>query len=172
MSDTITSQIDEIEAKRKEKLARIKDISDQVRKIAEDIEKIRRESGLGTLDDERILQKRIEQIDFRISTAKNMPLKMEREFAASITEIEKKLKKVKAAKESSKSLKELEIKISSLKNERDKLKKSLDIDQEEIEDLREAIKVSGRRQVRDAAVEQFTLGDIAAIKHKKGKSEE
>jgi len=172
MSDTITSQIDEIEAKRKEKLARIKDTSDQVRKIAEDIEKIRRESGLGTLDDERILLKRIEQIDFVISTAKNMPLKMEREFAANISDIEKKLKKVKAAKESSKSLKELESKISILKDERDKLKKSLDIDQEEIEDLKEALNTSGRRQVRDAAIEQFTLGDIAAIKHKKGKSEE
>jgi uncharacterized coiled-coil DUF342 family protein len=172
MSDTITSQIEEIEAKRKEKLARIKDISDQVRKIAEDIEKIRRESGLGTLDDERMLLKRIEQIDFRISTAKNMPLKMERELAAGIADIEKKLKKVKAAKESSKSLKELETKISSLKDERDKLKKSLDVDQEEIEDLREAMKSTGRRQVREAAIEQFTLGDIAAIKHKKGKSEE
>jgi len=172
MSDTITSQIEEIEAKRKEKLARIKDISDQVRKIAENIEKIRRESGLGTLDDERILQKRIEQIDFRISTAKNMPLKMEREFAANISDIEKKLKKVKAAKESSKSLKELESRISSLKDERDKLKKSLDVDQEEIEDLREAITVSGRRHVREATIEQFTLGDIAAIKHKKDKSEE
>ena len=172
MSDTITSQIEEIEAKRKEKLTRIKDTSDQVRKIAEDIEKIRKESGLGTLDDERILQKRIEQIDFMISTAKNMPLKMERELAANISDIEKKLKKVKAAKENSKSLKELENKISSLKDERDKLKKSLDIDQEEIEDLREAMNVSGRRQVREATIEQFTLGDIAAIKHKKGKSEE
>lgn len=127
---------------------------------------------MGTLDDERILLKRIEQIDFVISTAKNMPLKMEREFAANISDIEKKLKKVKAAKESSKFLKELESKISILKDERDKLKKSLDIDQEEIEDLKEAMNVSGRRQVRETAIEQFTLGDIAAIKHKKGKSEE
>lgn len=171
MNDTITSQIEELEAKRKERLARIKEISDQVRKIAEGIEKVRRESGLGTIDDERMLLKRIERIDFQISTAKNMPLKMERELAANIAEIEKRLKKARAAKANSKALKEMESKISSLKDERDKLKKSLDADYEEIEDLREALKTSSRRQVREASIEHFTLGDIAAIKHKKGKSE-
>lgn len=172
MNETIASQIEEIEAKRKEKLARIKEISDQVRTIAEGIEKIRKESGLGTLDDEKILLKRIEQLDFKISTSKNMPLKMEREFAAGIADIEKKLRKVRAAKANSKSLKEMESKIGALKEERDKLKKSLDADQEEIEDLREEMKMSSRRQVRETAVEQFTLGDIAAIKRKKGKEEE
>lgn len=167
MNELVAAQLKELETKRKERLERIKEISDQVRKIAEEVEKTKKASGIATLEDEKILEKRISHLDFKISTAKNLPLKLEKEIASKIGALEKRLQKVRAARASSKSLKELENKIRDLKNERDKIKKELDKDAEEIEELKEDMKTVSRRQVKEAAIEHFTLGDIAEMKRKK-----
>ncbi|MCX8202305.1 MAG: hypothetical protein N3G74_00650 [Candidatus Micrarchaeota archaeon] len=167
MNDTITQQMQELEAEKKEKLESVKKISEEIRALASEIEKIRKTSGLGSADEEKRIMKQINQLDFKISTAKNLPLKVEKEIAKKIHSLEERLKKIRELKQKMGVLKEMEGKISQLKNERDKIKKEIDEINEEIDALKQEKRVSARRKIKEAAVEQFSLGDIAAIKRKK-----
>ncbi|MEM3369283.1 MAG: hypothetical protein QXE90_00265 [Candidatus Micrarchaeia archaeon] len=167
MSDTITQQIQELEAEKKSKLENVKKLSEEIRTLANEIEKIRKTSGLGSADEEKRIIKQINQLDFKISTAKNLPLKVEKELAKKIHSLEARLKKIRELKQKMGVLKEMEGKISQLKNERDKLKKEIDETNEEIDALKQEKRVSTRKRIKEAAIEQFSLGDIAAIKRKK-----
>ena len=166
MNDTITQQIQELEDEKKGKLERVKKLSGEIRDLAEQIEKVRKSSGLGSIDEEKRIMKQINLIDFKISTAKNLPLKQERELAKEIHALEARLKNIKEMKQKMVELREMESKISALKKERDEIKTGLDESNEEIEALRSEKKVSVRRKVKETAIEQFSLGDIAAIKKK------
>ncbi|MEM3454980.1 MAG: hypothetical protein QXF07_00135 [Candidatus Micrarchaeia archaeon] len=167
MSDTITQQIQELEAEKKAKLENVKKLSEEIRTLANEIEKIRKTSGLGSADEEKRIIKQINQLDFKISTAKNLPLKVEKELAKKIHRLEERLKKIRELKQKMGVLKEMEGKISQLKNERDKIKKEIDSINEEIDALKEEKRMASRKRIREAAIEQFSLGDIAAIKRKK-----
>jgi uncharacterized coiled-coil DUF342 family protein len=167
MNDTISQQIQELENEKKEKLERVKKLSEEIRKLAGEIEKIRKSSGLGSADEEKRIMKQIQQLDFKISTSKNMPLKVEKEIAKKIHSLEMRLNKIREMKQKLGILKEIESKISSLKKEREEIKKEIDERNEEIELLRKEKKISSRRKMKEAAVEQFSLGDIASIKKKK-----
>jgi len=167
MNDTISQQIQELESEKKEKLERVKKLSEEIRKLADEIEKIRKSSGLGSADEEKRIMKQIQQLDFKISTSKNMPLKVEKEIAKKIHSLEMRLNRIREMKQKLGVLKEMESKISSLKKEREEIKKEIDESNEEIELLRKEKKISGRRKMKEAAIEQFSLGDIAAIKKKK-----
>ncbi len=167
MSDTITQQIQELEADKKSKLESVKKLSEEIRTLANEIEKIRKTSGLGSADEEKRIIKQINQLDFKISTAKNLPLKVEKELAKKIHSLEARLKKIRELKQKMGVLKEMEGKISQLKNERDKIKKEIDEINEEIDALKQEKRVSTRKRIKEAAIEQFSLGDIAAIKRKK-----
>lgn len=167
MDDTITQQIKELENDKKEKLEAVRKISENIRNLVGEIEKIRKTSGLGSADEEKRIIKQINQLDFKISTAKNLPLKVERELAEKIKSLELRLKKIRELKKKLGILKEMEEKIAKLKNERDAIKKEIDKINEEIEELKEEKKLSSRRKIKEAAIEQFSLGDIAAIKRKK-----
>jgi uncharacterized coiled-coil DUF342 family protein len=167
MNDTISQQIQELENEKKEKLERVKKLSEEIRKLADEIEKIRKSSGLGSADEEKRIMKQIQQLDFKISTSKNMPLKVEKEIAKKIHSLEMRLNKIREMKQKLGVLKEMESKISSLKKEREEIKKEIDESNEEIELLRKEKKISSRRKMKEAAIEQFSLGDIAAIKKKK-----
>jgi uncharacterized coiled-coil DUF342 family protein len=166
MNDTISQQIQELENEKKEKLERVKKLSEEIRKLASEIEKIRKSSGLGSADEEKRIMKQIQQLDFKISTSKNMPLKVEKEIAKKIHSLEMRLNKIREMKQKLGILKEIESKISSLKKEREEIKKEIDERNEEIELLRKEKKISSRRKMKEAAVEQFSLGDIAFIKKK------
>jgi|GEM_PF-4142782 len=166
MNDTISQQIQELENEKKEKLERVKKLSEEIRKLADEIEKIRKSSGLGSADEEKRIMKQIQQLDFKISTSKNMPLKVEKEIAKKIHSLEMRLNKIREMKQKLGILKEIESKISSLKKEREEIKKEIDERNEEIELLRKEKKISSRRKMKEAAVEQFSLGDIAFIKKK------
>lgn len=167
MNDTISQQIQELENEKKEKLERVKKLSEEIRKLADEIEKIRKSSGLGSADEEKRIMKQIQQLDFKISTSKNMPLKVEKEIAKKIHSLEMRLNRIREMKQKLGVLKEMESKISSLKKEREEIKKEIDESNEEIELLRKEKKISSRRKMKEAAIEQFSLGDIAAIKKKK-----
>lgn len=167
MSDTITQQIQELEADKKSKLESVKKLSEEIRTLANEIKKIRKTSGLGSADEEKRIIKQINQLDFKISTAKNLPLKVEKELAKKIHSLEARLKKIRELKQEMGVLKEMEGKISQLKNERDKIKKEIDEINEEIDALKQEKRVSTRKRIKEAAIEQFSLGDIAAIKRKK-----
>jgi uncharacterized coiled-coil DUF342 family protein len=166
MNDTISQQIQELENEKKEKLERVKKLSEEIRKLAGEIEKIRKRSGLGSADEEKRIMRQIQQLDFKISTSKNMPLKVEKEIAKKIHSLEMRLNKIREMKQKLGILKEIESKISSLKKEREEIKKEIDERNEEIELLRKEKKISSRRKMKEAAVEQFSLGDIASIKKK------
>ncbi|MEM4133621.1 MAG: hypothetical protein QXO35_00140 [Candidatus Micrarchaeia archaeon] len=167
MSDTITQQIQELEAEKKSKLENVKKLSEEIRTLANEIEKIRKTSGLGSADEEKRIIKQINQLDFKISTAKNLPLKVEKELAKKIHNLETRLKKIRELKQKMGILKEMEGKISQLKNEREKIKKEIDNINEEIDALKEEKRMASRKRIREAVIEQFSLGDIAAIKRKK-----
>lgn len=166
MADTITQQIQELENEKKEKLQKVKALSEEIRKLAQEIERIRKSSGLGSADEEKRIMKQINLLDFKISTAKNMPLKVEKEIASKIHSLETRLKKIREMKQKLGVLKEMESKISELKKQRDEIKKEIDETNEEIDTLREEKKFSARRKAKESAIEQFSLGDIAAIKRK------
>lgn len=167
MNDIVTQQLQELEAERKEKLESVKKLSEEIRVLANEIEKIRKTSGLGTADEEKRIIKQIKQLDFKISTAKNLPIKVEKEIAKKIHSLEMRVKKIRELKQKMGVLKEMEGKISSLKNQREKIKKEIDEINGEIDALKQEKKISTRRKLKEAAIEQFSLGDIAMIKKKK-----
>jgi len=164
MKDTIKKQIEELLNKRKKSLDRIRDISNSVRSKAEEAAKLRHEFGIGRNENDRGLRKRIEELEFRIST-ENLPLKMEREVAEEIASIEKRLKAIKDIEKKRSKIGDLERDIKALKDERDKLKNDVDKDIMEVESLRKDMRLATERD--QGKFDDFCLGDLVTVKGKK-----
>ncbi|MEM2974508.1 MAG: hypothetical protein QW112_02700, partial [Candidatus Micrarchaeia archaeon] len=127
MKDTIKKQIEELLEKRKNNLKKIMELSESVRSKADEILKLRKEFGIGKNENHRALKKKIEELEFRIST-ENLPLKVERELAEEIERLEKRILAIKNIEKKRTKISELEKEIKELKEQRDRLKTEVDRD--------------------------------------------
>ena len=169
MSDTIKKQIQDLLNKRKQKLDRIRDISDSVRKLADEISKLKREYGISTSENDGALRKSIKFMELKIST-ENLPLKMERELAERIAEMEKRIREIKEIEKKRSRIGELESEIKKMKMERDTLKNDVDKDIMEVESLRREKVVADEREA--GKFDDFCLGDLVTVKRNGKKPEE
>jgi uncharacterized coiled-coil DUF342 family protein len=162
MKSAIGDQLEELEKKRKTKLEQIKKLSESIRNKSDEILEARKKIELNSYDHTKVLQKRIELIEFKIST-ENLPLSVEKELANQIAFLETEMKKAgqleKGKGIGGGSIDALEKDIKELKVERDKLKESLDSDGKDTEELRKMI-----GEKRNGNSDEVLLGEIATMK--------
>jgi uncharacterized coiled-coil DUF342 family protein len=166
MKDTIKKQIEDLLKKRKDSLGRIREISEAVRLKATEVAKLRHDFGLRSNENERGLKKRVEELELKIST-ENLPLKIERELAEEIAVLEKRISAIKEIEKKKSKIGTLEIDIKKMKEERERLKKAVDTDINEVESLRQEMQVATERE--EGQFDDFCLGDLVTVKKESGK---
>lgn len=163
MEETLRAQINELQKRREEKLAKVRDLGEKIRGAANEIVKAKRKLGLRKEDAPRKLRKAIRGLEFKISAG--LPLSVEREIAKDIRKLEEKLKEVEKLEKSKNFIVKSESEIKRWKEERDKLKRELDLDKAELNELRKELRVSGER--RAGKFDEFSLAEIVTLKKSK-----
>ncbi len=162
MKSAIGDQLDELEKRQKNNLEQIRTISENIRKKSDEILELKKKADLNNHDYTKVLKKRIERIDLKISS-ESLPLAVERDLAKKIAYLESKLKKAAEIEhEKSKSGKptdEIEKSIKELKLQRDKLKEEVDRANKDINELRRML---GNGKRADSGT--LILGEIAIMK--------
>lgn len=166
MKDTIKKQIQELLDKRKKSLDKVRELSENVRKKAEEVIKLKREFGIRKNENVNVLMKQIMELEFRIST-ENLPLRVEKELAENITEMENRIKKIKEIESKRSKIGELEAEINKMKIERENLKKEVDKDIYEVEALRKEMRIAVEREA--GKFDDFCLGDLVTVKKENDK---
>ncbi len=169
MKDTLKKELEDLTKKREEKMTEVGNISKTVREKADEIREIKSKFGIKKYEDERSIKKRIERIDFKISTG-DLPLNEEKELAKKIKNLEKRIEEIAKIKKSEWKINEIENEINELKNSRKKLKKEIIDDLKEITTLRKEIKIKSARNVGE--FDDFLLGELATLKKPEKKSKE
>lgn len=161
MKETIKKQIDELIKKKKEKLEKTRELSKRIRELAKEIILIRKKFGLRKGDDIRKINKKIEEIELKIST-ESLPLDIEREYAKRIEKLENKKKRIIEIEEKKSSIAAYEEEIRKLKEERKKLKKEIDLDKKELDQLWKELRTVEKREA--GKFEELSLAEIATLK--------
>jgi len=168
MKNTIKQQIEELLKKRKCNLEKIRELSESVRKKAEEVEKLRKSLGIRKSENGKTLKKQIESLELRIST-ENLPLRIEKELAEEIEKIEKRISLIKEIEKKRSKIGELEKEIKEMKIGREKLKGDIDSDIREVESLRNEMEIATEREA--GKFEGFCLGDLVTVKKENGKKD-